>query len=137
MEPTVVKVWVDDAQVYIQADDGKVYSQNFSDYYRLRHATPEQRKNFILSDFGIHWEDIDEDLSFAGFMTKKPENPIYKAFKAHPEVNVASVARRMGIAQSLMARYINGVKVPSKARKAQIEKTLHEIGDSLKSVKIA
>jgi hypothetical protein len=68
MEPTVAKVWVDDAHVYIQTDDGKTYSQAFSRYYRLRHATPEQREKFYTSGCGIHWEELDEDLSFAGFM---------------------------------------------------------------------
>ena len=33
---------------------------------RLEQATPEQRDNFELSPFGIHWEDIDE-YKFHGF----------------------------------------------------------------------
>jgi Protein of unknown function (DUF2442) len=33
---------------------------------RLRNATKGQRQRFELSEFGIHWPDVDEDLSFAG-----------------------------------------------------------------------
>jgi uncharacterized pyridoxamine 5'-phosphate oxidase family protein len=137
MEPTVVKVWVDDTKIYVQTEDGKIYSQKFARYYRLRHATPEQRANFTTSRFGIHWEELDEDLSLSGFITEKPENEIYKAFKAHPEISISSVARRMSIPQSLLAGYIGGIKKPSKERRVQIEKTLHEIGTSLQEVKIA
>ncbi|MDR3366413.1 MAG: DUF2442 domain-containing protein [Prevotellaceae bacterium] len=135
--PFVTKVWVDDTQVHIQTEDGEIYSQNFSDYFRLRYATPKQRANFTTSPFGIHWEDVDEDLSFSGFIAKNSENQseIYRIFKAHPEINVASIARRMGIDQSLMAHYIGGTKKPSVERKKQIEKALHEIGASLAAVK--
>ena len=34
---------------------------------RLQNATIEQRENYELSPFGIHWEELDEDLSFEGF----------------------------------------------------------------------
>ena len=137
MEAVIAKVLVDDAQIHIQAEDGKVYSQNFSDYFRLRYATQQQRENFTCDPFGIHWEEIDEDLSYAGFMQKKPENSIYKTFKANPEINASCVAQGIGISQSLMASYICGTKNPSAERKKQIEKALHEIGASLAAVKIA
>ena len=32
-------------------------------YPRLLRATPEQRSKCELSPFGVHWEEIDEDLS--------------------------------------------------------------------------
>jgi hypothetical protein len=136
MEPKISKVWVDNAQVYIQTANGTVYSEKFADYARLRYATQQQRESFSLDCFGIHWEEIDEDLSYAGFMHKKPENNICQAFSRNPEVNVSGVARRMGIQQSLMASYLGGAKKPSRARKKQIENTLHEIGKSLIAVKL-
>ena len=34
---------------------------------RLEQASVEQRNEFELSAFGIHWEELDEDLSFEGF----------------------------------------------------------------------
>jgi len=44
------------------------------------------------------------------------------------EINVSSIARRMGIPQSVMASYLCGAKKPSESRKAEIEKMLHQIG---------
>ncbi len=37
---------------------------------RLRDATPEQRKNWRLigRGIGIHWEDVDEDISVASLL---------------------------------------------------------------------
>lgn len=33
---------------------------------RLRLGTPEQLNNIEISPFGLHWPDLDEDLSFEG-----------------------------------------------------------------------
>jgi hypothetical protein len=35
---------------------------------RLARGTPEQLQNIELSPFGIHWPDLDEDLSFRGLL---------------------------------------------------------------------
>ena len=37
---------------------------------RLASSSKTQRENYRLSYFGIHWPDIDEDLSFDGFFNK-------------------------------------------------------------------
>jgi hypothetical protein len=37
-------------------------------YPRLFRATPKQRANCELSPFGVHWPDIDEDLSIEGML---------------------------------------------------------------------
>ncbi|MCI0696336.1 DUF2442 domain-containing protein [candidate division KSB1 bacterium] len=43
-------------------------------YPRLLHATPEQRANWQISGagYGIHWPDIDEDLSTEGLLRGAP-----------------------------------------------------------------
>ena len=35
---------------------------------RLAHGTPQQLNNIEISPFGLHWPDLDEDLSFAGLL---------------------------------------------------------------------
>jgi hypothetical protein len=40
----------------------------------LAQATPQQREKYELSPFGIHWEALDEDLSFEGFFAFQKEN---------------------------------------------------------------
>jgi hypothetical protein len=43
-------------------------------YPRLLHATKEQRKNWRIGGggYGIHWEEIDEDLSTEGLLRGAP-----------------------------------------------------------------
>ena len=62
----IAKVWVDNTHVYAETTDGLRASYAFSDWERLSHATNEQRHDFYLSYSGIHWPQIDEDLSFEG-----------------------------------------------------------------------
>jgi hypothetical protein len=35
---------------------------------RLAHGTPDQLQNIEVSPFGVHWPDLDEDLSFRGLL---------------------------------------------------------------------
>ena len=100
-------------------------------------ATDEQRAKYEFEPFGIHWDDIDEDMSYESFYyddTKEPAPGIQDAFLSHPELNISAVARRMGIQQSLLASYIKGTKTPSPERKKLILDTIHDIGSSLQAV---
>ena len=62
----VSKVWVTDTHVCAEASDGQCASYALSDWPRLANATKEQRQDFHLTYFGIHWPQLDEDLSFEG-----------------------------------------------------------------------
>ena len=70
MRQKVIKVWIDDQAVYIKTVNGEIYSEQFCDYPRLYHAIPTQRINFEYDNIGIHWEELDEDLCYDGFMRK-------------------------------------------------------------------
>ena len=50
--------------------DGRTIIVPLAWYPRLLHATPEQRANWQVAGagFGIHWPDIDEDLSTDGLL---------------------------------------------------------------------
>ena len=65
------KIWFDDASLFIQPKTGKIISLELSLFPRLAKATITQRENFTLSPFGIHWPELDEDLSFEGLLTMK------------------------------------------------------------------
>ena len=131
---TIEKIWITDTAVWIRTVDGREACEKFSDYPRLKYATPEQRNNYIADAFGIHWEEIDEDLSFEGFFNPKSTNVLYELFMAHPEINASAVARRLGLAQSLLAQYINGTKRPSDERLECIKAEIRLIGSELLAV---
>ena len=75
MEQNIVKVWIDDKAVYIKTDKGDVYSEQFSDYPRLCDATTAVRAKFEYDNIGILWEELDEDLCYAGFMRNPAQIP--------------------------------------------------------------
>lgn len=85
--PTVFeinKVWVDDAHVWAETTNGWKANYPFNCWSRLAQATKEQRQRFFLSRYGIHWSELDEDLSFSGLFSdaglcnsKDDENAIY------------------------------------------------------------
>ena len=68
---------------FITADlaDGRTISVPLSWSWRLTEATPAQRGNYeIIGDgLGIHWPDIDEDISVRGMLigspAPKPQQP--------------------------------------------------------------
>lgn len=130
----IEKVWLTDTAVCIRTADGREALEYFEDYPRLKYATREQRENFEVNAFGIHWPDIDEDLSFDGFFRQKERSPLYRIFIAHPELNASAVARRLGLAQSLLAQYISGTKRPSAERAEMIKSEIRKIGEELQRV---
>ncbi|HKM68269.1 MAG TPA: DUF2442 domain-containing protein [Candidatus Acidoferrum sp.] len=54
--------------------DGRKISVPLNWYPKLFHATTEQRKNWQMAGggYGIHWPDIDEDLSTEGLLRGAP-----------------------------------------------------------------
>lgn len=134
---TIEKIWLTADAIWILTADGKEACEYFADYPRLKYATPEQRANFQADAFGISWPDLDEDLSFEGFLKTKPRTDLYRLFTAHPELNASAIARRMGISQSLFAQYVSGVKKPSEERLKEIYSTIHAIGQELLSIPVS
>lgn len=54
--------------------DGRTISVPLAWYPRLLHAAAEQRSNWRVAGggFGIHWPDLDEDLSTQGLLRGAP-----------------------------------------------------------------
>ena len=129
------RVWFEGERIYIEADDGRTLWQSILYYQRLKNATDEQRNDYELGHFGIHWEEIDEDISYESFEYDMPEPVgISRIFLTHPELNASAVARRLGIQQSLLAQYIRGLKKPSAEREQKILETIREIGCELSAL---
>lgn len=70
----VAKVRVDDDHLVVDLRDGRTVSVPLVWYPRLLHATEQQRNNWEIAGggFGIHWPDIDEDLSVEGILAGAP-----------------------------------------------------------------
>lgn len=68
--PRAVEVSVTDDELRVVLADGRALSVPLAWFPRLLHATSAQRQRFeLLGDGeGIHWPDVDEDLSVAGLL---------------------------------------------------------------------
>jgi hypothetical protein len=70
IRPRAREVSVSEDELTVLLADGRKISVPLTWFPRLLHATTDQRRNFeFLGDGeGIHWPDIDEDLSVAGLL---------------------------------------------------------------------
>lgn len=72
------KVWFDAASLWVELSDARTIGVPLAWFPRLLEASPAQREAFELSAFGIHWEELDEDISVQGLlegrgdMTREP-----------------------------------------------------------------
>jgi hypothetical protein len=66
-------VSVTDDTLAVDLEDGRSISVPISWYPRLAHGTPEERASFHISGagYGIHWPDLDEDISVKGLLLGK------------------------------------------------------------------
>lgn len=132
----IVKVWTTETEIWVEREDGVQGSERFADYPRLRDATREERNAYEVLPYGLHWEELDEDLCFEGFFNKEEHTALYRFFMHHPELNASAIARRLGISQSLFAQYISGHKRPSAERERQIAEAIRQLGAELLAVSL-
>ncbi len=71
--PRCIGVSVTDDTLAVDLEDGRSISVPISWYPRLAHGTPAERANFHISGagYGIHWPDLDEDISVKGLLLGK------------------------------------------------------------------
>lgn len=133
----ITKIWFAGNRIYGQTEDGSTLWQSLLYYRRLLNANENQRQNYEIGAFGIHWPEIDEDVSFESFEYDNPEPAgISRLLLSIPELNLSALSRRLGIQQSLLASYKNGTKIPSKERADLILAEIHKIGIELQSASI-
>jgi hypothetical protein len=72
--PRAQDVLVTEDELTVSLADGRRVSVPLAWFPRLLHASPAQRSNWqLLGDGeGIHWRDVDEDLSVAGILRGTP-----------------------------------------------------------------
>ena len=70
----IVGVHVTAELLVVDLADGRIVSVPLAWYPRLLNATPEQRNHWQIAGagFGIHWPEVDEDLSVQGLLAGSP-----------------------------------------------------------------
>lgn len=62
------KVSFENGQFSVRLGNGVVFSFPIEGNRRLEQATPEQLVRVEVDEDGLHWPELDEDLSFAGLL---------------------------------------------------------------------
>src|SRR5437763_16708845 len=82
-EAKAQKIAVTDDTLAVDLTDGRTISVPLVWYPRLMQGTEEERKNwrFIGDKAGIHWPDLDEDISIENLLMGKPSGESQSSFK--------------------------------------------------------
>jgi hypothetical protein len=81
--PMAEDVRVTNDSLIVDLSDGRTISVPLEWFPRLLHATPEERSNWRLigRGHGVHWEEIDEDISVEGLVAGRPSGESQRSFK--------------------------------------------------------
>lgn len=81
--PAAENVTVTEDTLSVDLSDGRSLAVPLAWFPRLLHATPSERKNWRLigRGQGIHWEDLDEDISVEGLLAGRPSGESQASFQ--------------------------------------------------------
>lgn len=78
ISPRASAVRFDDAQMWVELDDGRTLGVPLAWFPRLFHGRPEQRAEVRISPNGLHWEELDEDISIAGLLAGRGDQTLMR-----------------------------------------------------------
>lgn len=81
--PAAENITVTEDTLSVGLSDGRTISVPLAWYPRLVHATRSEQNNWRLvgKGYGIHWEDLDEDIGVEGLLAGKPSGESQTSFK--------------------------------------------------------
>jgi hypothetical protein len=96
--PRAEDVRVTNDTLIVDLNDGRTISVPLEWFPRLLHATHEERSNWRLigKGYGIHWEEIDEDISVKGLLAGRPSGESQRSFKKWIEQRQSHPRRTTG-----------------------------------------
>ena len=76
-----VNVMFSDSDLIVELEDGRTVTVPLVYYPRLYHGSTTERKNWVIEGEGIHWPDLDEDISTENLLSGKPSGESQSSFK--------------------------------------------------------
>ncbi len=116
----------------VELRDGRTLHVRREHFERLKNVTEEQLRNYrlIADGEGVHWPDLDEDISIRGFL-RHAEEPLETLRK--PTIFCNACGIEVEIAKSCGGSFL-GYRVcsPKCVREARWRDTLHVMGKDYK-----
>jgi len=84
MSTSAATVRFDDVTMWVELTDGRTVGVPLAWFPRLLHATPEQRAlcRVGVTGAGLHWEELDEDISVEGLLAGRSDLTIKRPVAA-------------------------------------------------------
>jgi hypothetical protein len=64
----------DEDQMWVDLEDGRTLGVPLAWFPRLLHGSPEIRRKVRISPSGLHWTELDEDISIAGLLAGRGDH---------------------------------------------------------------
>lgn len=74
--PEPLEVRFDEDSFWVDLDDGRTLGIPLAWFPRLLHGTLAQREKVELSPDGLHWDELDEDISIAGLLAGRGDQTV-------------------------------------------------------------
>lgn len=109
-----LSVEVDDDSLAVELSDGRSISVPLAWYPRLLHATAGERGRWRLigGGEGIHWPDLDEDISVRNLLEGRPSGESQQSFRAWLERRAGGPVSRL-VQQSLLPENLETITISS------------------------
>jgi hypothetical protein len=79
---SAIDVRFDHATMWVQLDDGRTLGVPLAWFPRLLNASAEQRANVEISHAGLHWDNLDEDISIEGLLAGRGDQTVRRSAAA-------------------------------------------------------
>src|SRR5271154_6827528 len=76
MNISATKVTFDEHSMWVDLSDGRTIGVPFAWFPRLLNAKPRQRAKVEIGRHGLHWDEIDEDISIAGLLAGRRDQTV-------------------------------------------------------------
>ncbi|NLR69839.1 DUF2442 domain-containing protein [Novosphingobium sp. ERN07] len=73
--PSPLSAHFDEHNLWVELIDGRTLGVPLTWFPRLLHASESDRLAFFLSRDGIHWDELDEDISVEGLLSVSLHRP--------------------------------------------------------------
>jgi predicted RNase H-like HicB family nuclease len=92
----------------------------------------QELKTNILESINLYFEHRDKAISVEDLRIMLDMKQFFEFYKI---INAKALSERIGMNQSLLAQYINGVKKPSASQTNRILKGVHQVGKELSGIR--
>ena len=77
ISPRATEVEFDEDQMWVRLEDGRTLGVPLAWFPRLLGGSSEARRAVWISPSGLHWDELDEDISIAGLLAGRGDQTIY------------------------------------------------------------